>query len=243
MRTRALYDWVHENPNLLFYPADYTNDPGIIRQNNDMVAINSALAVDLSRQVCAEGLGGQMDFLRGAARSRRGRPVITLPSTAENGTQSRIVATLAEGSDVAVSRGDVHYVVTEYGIASLHGKSVSERARALIEIAHPDFRHELLEAAKTQRYVAGDLRNHPKAISIRRVTNTLKLSAMRSAVRRRFSFDQFALPMSVCCRISFTPTAKKRFVGATATTRAPCRTNRRCAWCRSTTTRSWRLPV
>jgi acyl-CoA hydrolase/GNAT superfamily N-acetyltransferase len=162
MGTRALYDWIHQNPNVQFYPSEYTNDSGVIRQNDDMVAINSAFAVDLTGQVCLEEPGEQIDFMRGAAQSRRGRPIIALPSTAENGTQSRIVATLAPGSSVAASQSDVHYIVTEHGIASLHGKSVSERARALIEIAHPDFRHELLEAAKTQHYVGSDLRNDPK---------------------------------------------------------------------------------
>ena len=170
MGTQALYDWVHENPHVLFYPSDYTNDPGIIRQNDDMVAINSALAVDLTGQVCADsigsrfysGIGGQVDFMRGAAKSKRGRPIIALPSTAKGGTLSRIVATLAEGSGVVTSRGDVHYVVTEFGIASLHGKSVSERARALIEIAHPDFRNDLLNVGKTHHYFGGDLRAYSK---------------------------------------------------------------------------------
>ena len=170
MGTQTLYDWVHENPHVLFYPSDYTNDPGIIRQNDDMVAINSALAVDLTGQVCADsigsrfysGIGGQVDFMRGAARSKRGRPIIALPSTAKGGTLSRIVATLAEGSGVVTSRGDIHYVVTEYGIASLHGKSVSERARALIEIAHPDFRNDLLDVGKTHRYFGSDLRAYAK---------------------------------------------------------------------------------
>ncbi len=132
-----------------------------------MVAINSAIAVDLTGQVCADsmgsrfysGIGGQVDFMRGAARSKRGRPIIALPSTAQNGAASRIVAALEEGSGVVTSRGDVHYVVTEYGIASLHGKSVGERARALIEIAHPSFRNALVDAAKERRYVYGDLRH------------------------------------------------------------------------------------
>lgn len=167
MGTRALYDWVDENPHVLFYPSDYTNDPGVIRQNDDMVAINSAIAVDLTGQVCADsigsrfysGIGGQVDFMRGAAKSKRGRPIIALPSTAQNGKVSRIVAALEEGSGVVTSRGDVHYVVTEYGIASLHSKSVGERARALIEIAHPDFRNELVDAAKERHYVYGDLRH------------------------------------------------------------------------------------
>jgi acyl-CoA hydrolase/RimJ/RimL family protein N-acetyltransferase len=173
MGTRALYDWVHENPHVLFFPSDYTNDPGVIRQNDNMVAINSAIAVDLTGQVCADsignrfysGIGGQVDFLRGAARSRGGRPIIALPSTArrpDGKVLSRIVTSLAEGAGVVTSRGDVHYVVTEYGIASLHGASVTERARALIEIAHPDFRDELLREAQSHHYLYGDIGPMPR---------------------------------------------------------------------------------
>jgi acyl-CoA hydrolase len=169
MGTRALYDFVHENPHVLFFPSDYTNDPGVIRQNDRMVAINAAIAVDLTGQVCADsigsrfysGIGGQVDFMRGAAKSRGGRPIIALPSTAKGGTVSRIVAELAAGAGVVTSRGDVHYVVTEYGVAYLHGKSVTERALALIEIAHPSFRNDLLAAAKERRYTYGDLVQFP----------------------------------------------------------------------------------
>ena len=168
MGTRALYDWVHENPHVLFYPSEYVNDPGVIRQNARMVAINSALSIDLTGQVCADsigsrfysGIGGQVDFLRGAARSEGGRPILALPSTAtlrDGSTVSRITTALAEGAGVVTSRGDVHYVVTEFGIAALHGRSVAERARALIEIAHPDFRDELLHGAQQRRYTYGDI--------------------------------------------------------------------------------------
>jgi acyl-CoA hydrolase/GNAT superfamily N-acetyltransferase len=170
MGSTALYEWANENPHVLFYPSDYTNDPGIIRQNDNMVAINSAIAVDLTGQVCADsigarfysGIGGQVDFMRGAARSRGGRPVIALPSTAKEGTVSRILPVLQEGSGIVTSRGDVHYVVTEYGVAYLYGKSVTERAAALIEIAHPDFRCELLDAAKSRHYAYGDLNRFPE---------------------------------------------------------------------------------
>jgi acyl-CoA hydrolase/GNAT superfamily N-acetyltransferase len=169
MGTRTLYDWVHENPHVLFYPSEYTNDPGIIRENARMVAINSAIAVDLTGQVCSDsigsrfysGIGGQVDFMRGAAKSKGGRPVIALPSTARNGTVSRIVSDLEMGAGVVTSRGDVHYVVTEYGVAYLHGKSVAERAQALVEIAHPNFRAELLGAAKKKYYVFGNLDRFP----------------------------------------------------------------------------------
>jgi len=142
-----------------FHPSDYVNDAFIIAQNDKMVAINSALAVDITGQVCADslgrsiysGFGGQVDFIRGAARSKGGKPVIALPSTARDGTVSRVVDVLAEGSGVVTTRADVHYVVTEYGVASLFGKSLRERAEALIGIAHPDFRDELRAAARRRK--------------------------------------------------------------------------------------------
>lgn len=152
MGTKRLYDFVDNNPLVEFQTSDYINDPAIIAQNNKMTAINSALQVDLSGQICADsvgeqlysGFGGQVDFIRGAARSNQGKPIIALPSTAKNGTISRIVTHLSRGSGVVTSRGDVHYVVTEYGIADLWGKDLKSRAKALISIAHPKFR-ELLE--------------------------------------------------------------------------------------------------
>jgi acyl-CoA hydrolase/GNAT superfamily N-acetyltransferase len=166
MGTRRLYDWVHDNPLVELRPSDFTNDPMTIARNDDMIAINSALAVDLTGQVAADtlagrffsGIGGQVDFIRGAARSRRGKPIIALPSTAKSGTVSRIQPVLEAGSGIVTSRGDVHYVVTEYGVADLWGKSIRERATALIEIAHPDFRAELLSSAKARRYVFPDQR-------------------------------------------------------------------------------------
>ncbi|HET8646143.1 MAG TPA: acetyl-CoA hydrolase/transferase C-terminal domain-containing protein, partial [Vicinamibacteria bacterium] len=157
--SRRTFDFLDNNPFVEFHPSDYVNDPFVIAQNDKMVAINSALSVDLTGQVCADsigpqvysGFGGQVDFIRGAARSRGGRPIIALPSTARGGRVSRIVDTLAEGSGVVTSRGDVHYVVTEHGVASLHGKSLRERAQELIAVAHPDFRSELREAARRRR--------------------------------------------------------------------------------------------
>ncbi len=139
-----------------FHPTDYVNDPFVIAQNAKMVAINSAIAVDLTGQVCADsigrsiysGFGGQLDFIRGSARAKGGKPIIALPSTAKGGRISRIVDVLAEGSGVVTSRADVHYVVTEHGIARLHGQSLRERARELIAVAHPDFREELRGAAR-----------------------------------------------------------------------------------------------
>jgi acetyl-CoA hydrolase len=138
------------------HPVSFTNDPVVIARNDRMVAINSALEVDLTGQVCADsighllysGIGGQTDFIRGAARSRGGKPVIALPSTARGGTVSRIAWELQPGAGVVTSRGDVQYVVTEYGIADLRGKTVRDRARALIEVAHPRFRDDLTARAR-----------------------------------------------------------------------------------------------
>jgi 4-hydroxybutyrate CoA-transferase len=157
--SKRCFDFLHNNPFVEFHPTDYVNDPFVISKNDRMTAINAALAVDLTGQVCADsigrqiysGFGGQADFMRGAARSRRGRPIIALPSTAKGGSMSRIVDALADGSGVVTTRADVHFVVTEYGIARLHGKSLRERARALIAIAHPDFRGSLLEAARQRK--------------------------------------------------------------------------------------------
>lgn len=158
--SQRLYRFVDNNPIIEMHPIDYTNDPFIISQNDNMMAINSAIQVDLTGQVCADsigftfysGVGGQIDFVRGAARSRGGKPIIALPSTAANGTISRIAPHLNEGSGVVTTRSDVHYVVTEYGIAYLHGRSIRERAEALIAIAHPDFRQELMAFARARKY-------------------------------------------------------------------------------------------
>jgi acyl-CoA hydrolase/RimJ/RimL family protein N-acetyltransferase len=163
--TKKLYDYVNNNSMFSFHPTEYVNDPFVISQQNRMVAINIALEVDLTGQVCADslgtkfysGIGGQVDFNRGAARSHEGKAIIALPSTAKSGTISRIVAKLSDGAGVVTTRGDVHYVVTEYGVAYLHGKSVQERALALISIAHPDFRVQLLKGAIEARYVRQEL--------------------------------------------------------------------------------------
>jgi acyl-CoA hydrolase/GNAT superfamily N-acetyltransferase len=164
--SRALYDFIDDNPMCEFHPTEYTNDPFNIAQHDRMVAINSALQVDLTGQVCADslgtyfysGIGGQVDFIRGAARSHQGKPIIALPSTASGGNISRIVPTLSPGAGVVTSRGDVHYVVTEWGVADLHGKTIRERAMALIHIAHPKFREKLMDEARMRHMVYGDLR-------------------------------------------------------------------------------------
>ena len=149
--TRRVFDFVADNPAVAFYPCDWTNDTAVIRRNPKVVAINSALQVDLTGQVCADsighriysGIGGQMDFIRGAALSPGGKPIIALPSTAAGGTISRITFALAAGAGVVTTRGHVHWVVTEYGAVNLHGRTLRERAAALISIAHPSFRKEL----------------------------------------------------------------------------------------------------
>ncbi|MCL2724198.1 MAG: 4-hydroxybutyrate CoA-transferase [Polyangiaceae bacterium] len=161
MGSRRLYDFVHDNPGLEMHPSHYVNDPFTIAKNRGMVAINSALAVDLTGQVCADslgsrfysGVGGQVDFIRGAARAEDGRPIIALPSTAYDGQVSRIDVELSPGSGVTTSRNDVHFVVTEFGIASLYGKTIRERVHALVAIAHPDFRERLLAGARERRWI------------------------------------------------------------------------------------------
>ncbi|MCE5296653.1 MAG: GNAT family N-acetyltransferase [Euryarchaeota archaeon] len=164
MGTKELYAWVNNNDAIEMHPSSYTNDPFVIAKNDDMVSINTALSIDLTGQVCADqighrffsGLGGQVDFMRGAARARNGKPIIVMPSTARDGMVSRIVPHLEEGDSVTTPRGDVHYVVTEYGVAELHGKSIMQRTLALIEIAHPKFRDELLAHAKSLHLIFAD---------------------------------------------------------------------------------------
>ncbi len=159
--SRRLFDFIDGNPSFEFRLVSYTNDPFVVAQNDRMVAINSALQVDLTGQVCADsigtkpysGFGGQIDFIRGAARSRGGVPIIALPSTALNNTVSRIVPVLDPGAGVVTSRADVHYVVTEHGIAYLHGKSLRERAEALIAVADPRFEQELEDFAVRSHYL------------------------------------------------------------------------------------------
>ena len=166
--SQRLFNFVDNNPITEFHPSHYTNDPFIISRNEKMVAINSAIEVDLTGQVCADsmgqtfysGFGGQTDFMRGAARSRGGKPIIALPSTAKGGRFSRIVPMLAQGAGVTTSRGDVHFVVTEYGVADLYGKTIRERANALIAVAHPDFRGDLERYCFQQKIFSYALREH-----------------------------------------------------------------------------------
>jgi acetyl-CoA hydrolase len=159
--SQRLYDFVNNNPIIELHPTDYVNNPFNIAQNDKMVCINSAISVDLTGQVCADsigtrlysGVGGQLDFVRGAGRSKGGMPFIAFLSTAKNDTASRIVPMLAPGSGVVTTRNDVHYVATEYGVAALRGRTIRERAQALIRIAHPKFREDLTQQAKELGYL------------------------------------------------------------------------------------------
>jgi acyl-CoA hydrolase/RimJ/RimL family protein N-acetyltransferase len=164
MGKQDTYDFLHDNPAIEFRPVNYTNNPTVLARQKNMTAINSALEIDLSGQATAEnigrkfysGIGGQADFMRGAIMSQGGKTILALQSTAENGEVSRIVPYLREGAGVTLSRGDIHYVVTEYGIAYLHGKNIRERAMDLIAIAHPKFRERLIEEAKERRLIYKD---------------------------------------------------------------------------------------
>jgi acyl-CoA hydrolase len=158
--SRKLFEFVHDNQLVEFHPCDRTNDTALIRQNPRVVAVNAAIEIDLTGQVCADsighriysGIGGQMDFIRGAALSEGGQAIIALPSTARDGRISRIVPTLKPGAGVVTTRGHVQYVATEYGIVDLHGLNLKRRAEALISIAHPDFRAELAREVRAVRH-------------------------------------------------------------------------------------------
>lgn len=187
MGTKTTYDFIHDNPSIIFRTIDYTNNPLIIAQNENMIAINGALEIDLTGQATSEsignvfysGIGGHQDFMRGALLSRNGKTILTIKSTARNDTVSRIVPNLTEFSGVTLNRADVRYVVTEYGIAYLHGKNIRERAMALISIAHPKFRPWLIEEAKKrglifkdQAFIPGKKGEYPESLETYRTTRT-----------------------------------------------------------------------
>jgi acyl-CoA hydrolase len=165
--TRKVFDFVDDNQTVEMHPCDRTNDTQLISKNDRVVAINSALEIDLTGQVCADsighriysGIGGQMDFIRGAARSAGGKPIIALPSTASGGRLSRIVLELKAGAGVVTTRGHVRWIVTEYGAVNVHGKTLRERGEALIAIAHPDFRGALRRELVALRHF--DMRGDP----------------------------------------------------------------------------------
>jgi acyl-CoA hydrolase/GNAT superfamily N-acetyltransferase len=187
MGKKRTYEYIHDNPGIEFKTIDYTNNPVIISQHDNMAAINSALEIDLTGQATAEsigrtfysGIGGQADFMRGAVLSRGGKTILTIQSTAADGKISRIVPVLKEGAGVTLNRGDIHYVVTEYGIAYLHGKNVRERAMELISIAHPKFRQQLIDEAKKmnliykdQAYIGGAAGEYPEHLETFRTTRS-----------------------------------------------------------------------
>jgi RimJ/RimL family protein N-acetyltransferase len=184
---KATYEYIHDNPALEFRTINYTNNPLVISQHENMTAINMALEIDLTGQATAEsigkvfysGIGGQADFMRGAVLARNGKTILAIPSTAEEGTVSRIVPFLKEGAGVTLHRGDIHYVVTEYGIAYLRGKNIRERAMELIAIAHPNFRPWLIEEAKKlnliypdQAFIPGKRGEYPEHLETRRTTRS-----------------------------------------------------------------------
>ena len=187
MGKKETYEYIHDNPGIEFRTIEYTNNPLVIAQHNNIVAINSALEVDLTGQATAEsigkifysGIGGQSDFMRGAVLSPNGKTILTIQSTAKDGTVSRIVPFLKEGAGVTLNRGDIHYVITEYGIAYLHGKNIRERAMQLISIAHPKFRPSLIEEAKNlnliykdQAFIPGKKGEYPEDLETFRTTET-----------------------------------------------------------------------
>ncbi len=187
MGSRATYQYIDDNPAIEFKTIDYTNNPITIAENKNMVAINTALEIDLTGQATAEslgkfffsGIGGQADFMRGAVLAPGGKTILTLPSTSKGGKISRIVPFLKEGAGVTLTRGDIHYVVTEYGIAYLHGKNVRERAMALISIAHPDFQPWLIKEAKEasliyrdQAFIPGEKGEYPAELETLRTTKS-----------------------------------------------------------------------
>jgi acyl-CoA hydrolase/GNAT superfamily N-acetyltransferase len=187
MGKKATYDFIHNNPAVEFRTVDYTNNPLVIARNKNVTAINSALEIDLTGQATAEsigkyffsGIGGQADFMRGAIMSEGGKTILALQSTAEEGTVSRIVPFLAEGAGITLTRGDLHYVVTEYGIAYLHGKNIRERSMDLIAIAHPRFRQWLIEEARKlsliysdQAFITGEKGEYPRNLETIRTTKT-----------------------------------------------------------------------
>ena len=200
MGSQSLYAWADGNPDLELRPSEWVNDPAVIARNDRMVSINTALAVDLTGQIAGDtldgtfhsGIGGRADFVRGAARSREGRSLIVLPSLAWEGGASRIQPALSEGSTGAAGQGDVRYVVTEYGVADLWGKSMRERALALVAIAHPDHRSDLMAAAKRRHWVLPD-QPVPKMPFERRAWDETLADGTRLRVRAARATDERAV--------------------------------------------------
>ncbi|HAO22732.1 MAG: acetyl-CoA hydrolase [Desulfobacteraceae bacterium IS3] len=203
MGSQKLYDYVNNNPMFYFRSSEYVNDPTVIARNDNFISISSALEVDLTGQVCSDsmghtfysGIGDQVDFLRGSAMSKGGFTIIALPSTAQNGKISRIVPQLSEGAGVATTRGDVNFIVTEYGIAELQGKSIYQRVMELAQIAHPKFREELIESAKRLHYIFSDQLppSHDDLIFLESYKTAMELKNGKTIeVRPLFPSDEFA---------------------------------------------------
>jgi len=201
--TEAIYNYVDNNPSFYFRSSDYVNDPNVIAKNDNFVSISSALEVDLTGQICTDsvgfkfysGIGDQADFIRGAAMSKGGFSIIALPSTAKNGTVSRIVSKLSDGAGVGTLRGDVNFVVTEYGVAELYGKGIYQRVMELSQIAHPNFREELIETAKKNHYIFKDQlppRKEDLLFLERYKSHTTLKSGKSMAVRPLLPSDEFA---------------------------------------------------
>jgi acyl-CoA hydrolase/RimJ/RimL family protein N-acetyltransferase len=222
MGTQSCYDFIRDNPMFELRPVEYTNDPFVIAQHDNMVAINTGLEVDLTGQVCSDsigdrfysGIGGQVDFIRGAARSKGGRPIIALPSTAQSGTISRIVPRLDVGAGVVTTRGDVHWVATEFGAVNLHGLTVRERAMALISIAHPRFRPWLMAEAKRSKFIYADQIEPPVETPQypRRLESSARLADGTELVIRPIKLTDESLLHELFYRLS-QETIYKRFCG------------------------------
>ena len=221
MGTRRLYDFIDNNPMVEFYESDYVNNPFVISQHKKMVAINQALEIDLTGQVCSDslgyrfysGLGGQADFMRGAMMSEGGKAITVVPSTAKEGSISRIRSLLSEGAGVVLTRGDVDYVVTEYGVACLRGKTIRERALSLINIAHPRFRNKLLEWAKQHHYVPPEVLPFPEVEYPEELKRTVTLKDGTKVLLRPIKPSDATLKQHLFYALS-KETIKKRYLGS-----------------------------
>jgi acyl-CoA hydrolase/GNAT superfamily N-acetyltransferase len=221
MGTRRLYDFIHNNPMVEFYESDYVNDPVVISQHEKMVAINQALEVDLTGQVCSDslgyrfysGLGGQADFMRGAGLSKGGRAITVLPSTAKKGKTSRIKPLLSKGAGIVLTRGDVDHVVTEYGVAVLKGKAIKERALSLINVSHPRFRNDLLDWAKSHHYVPHEVLPFPETEYPEELAKSLTLKNGSRVVLRPIKPSDASMKQHLFYSLSKDAVAK-RYLGS-----------------------------
>jgi acyl-CoA hydrolase len=205
MGSEKIYRYVDNNPAFYFRSSEFVNDPTVIARNDNLVSISSALEVDLTGQVCSDsmgylfysGIGDQVDFLRGSSMSKGGFSIIALPSTAQNGSVSRIVPHLSEGAGVATTRGDVNFVITEYGIAELQGKGIYQRVMELTQIAHPKYREELIEVAKKRHYIFADQLppSSEDLLFLEGYNTTAKLRPLAFEQVRSFFYDATCKPL------------------------------------------------